>query len=187
MDAVYFQNAHIILHDDAAFRFESTPDGLFTVQLLDTDRSEVPPGIVDTVDLRGFLGVRMDQAWMRHCSLPDYGRGSLSRFGNQFAICNGCSFIRPAGDLSLCCCFPAGVLQADFLGYLQAFTDTPASSSVEDAEGKQRRPFLKRTLIQPPAASPEERDLQALQATEVRNGLECKFSTSTSKVGSLLL
>ena len=81
----------------------------------------------------------------------------------------------------------AGVLQADFLGYLQAFTDTPASSSVEDAEGKQRRPFLKRTLIQPPAASPEERDLQALQATEIRNGLECKFSTSTSKVGSLLL
>ena len=57
MDAVYFQNAHIVLHDDAAFRFESTPDGLFTVQLLDTDRSEVPPGVLcGHCRCNGFFG-----------------------------------------------------------------------------------------------------------------------------------
>lgn len=45
IDAVYYQNAHIILHEDATFRFESRPDGPFTMQLLDTDRSEVPAGM----------------------------------------------------------------------------------------------------------------------------------------------
>ena len=44
IDAVYYQNAHIILHEDPTFRFESRPDGPFTMQLLDTDRSEVPAG-----------------------------------------------------------------------------------------------------------------------------------------------
>lgn len=44
MDAVYYQNAHIILHDDSVFRFESRPDGTFTMQYLEADRSEVPPG-----------------------------------------------------------------------------------------------------------------------------------------------
>ena len=44
IDAVYYQNAHIILHEDATFRFESQPEGPLTIQLLDTDRSEVPAG-----------------------------------------------------------------------------------------------------------------------------------------------
>ena len=104
MDAVYFQNAHIILHDDAAFRFESTPDGLFTVQLLDTDRSEVPPGVcgghrqfkealwaVEWVKLGGAIARRHAIHWGSYRAL------------HQFAIFTVCSFIRPAGDLSLCC------------------------------------------------------------------------------------
>lgn len=44
IEAVYYQNAHILLHEDPTFRFESHPDGRFTIQLLDTDRSEVPAG-----------------------------------------------------------------------------------------------------------------------------------------------
>jgi paired amphipathic helix protein Sin3a len=44
MEAVYYQNAHILLHEDPTFRFESLKDGRFTIQLLDTDRSEVPAG-----------------------------------------------------------------------------------------------------------------------------------------------
>ena len=44
IDAVYYQNAHIILHEDITFRFESSPEGPFTIQLLETDRSEVPAG-----------------------------------------------------------------------------------------------------------------------------------------------
>ena len=49
IDAVYYQNAHIILHEDSTFRFESSPKGPFTVQLLETDRSEVPAGIAPGV------------------------------------------------------------------------------------------------------------------------------------------
>ena len=44
IEAVYYQNAHVLLHEDPTFRFESQPDGRFTIQLLDTDRSEVPAG-----------------------------------------------------------------------------------------------------------------------------------------------
>ena len=44
-DPVYNANAHVLLHEDTCFRFESQPqDGAFTVQLLEPDRSEVAPG-----------------------------------------------------------------------------------------------------------------------------------------------
>lgn len=44
-DPVYNANAHVLLHEDTCFRFESREeDGAFTVQLLDPDRSEVAPG-----------------------------------------------------------------------------------------------------------------------------------------------
>ena len=44
-DPVYNANAHVLLHEDACFRFEAQPqDGGFTVQLLEPDRSEVAPG-----------------------------------------------------------------------------------------------------------------------------------------------
>lgn len=46
VDGVYFQNAHVILQDDAVFRFEACPDGCFTIQLLDSDRAELPPGML---------------------------------------------------------------------------------------------------------------------------------------------
>ncbi len=42
---MYNANAHVLLHEDTCFRFESQPqDGAFTVQLLEPDRSEVAPG-----------------------------------------------------------------------------------------------------------------------------------------------
>ena len=58
-------------------------------------------------------------------------------------------------------------------------------------EGRIRRPFLKRTMISPAAEEglPEERELAIMNSTQMRNGLECKLTTSTSKVraGSSLL
>ena len=44
LDAVYYQNAHVLLHDDNCFRLETRPDGLLTMQLLEADRSEVVAG-----------------------------------------------------------------------------------------------------------------------------------------------
>jgi len=44
-DPVYNANAHVLLHEDTCFRFESREeDGVLTVQLLEPDRSEVAPG-----------------------------------------------------------------------------------------------------------------------------------------------
>ena len=44
-DAVYNANAHVVLHDDPAYRLESVEaTGELTVQLLDADRTEVPAG-----------------------------------------------------------------------------------------------------------------------------------------------
>lgn len=44
-DAVYNANAHVVLHDDPAYRLESRDaTGELTVQLLDADRTEVPAG-----------------------------------------------------------------------------------------------------------------------------------------------
>ena len=45
VDATYYQNAHLILHEDMTFRFESKQNGDFCMQLLDTDRTEVLPGV----------------------------------------------------------------------------------------------------------------------------------------------
>lgn len=42
---MYNANAHVLLHEDTCFRFESrAEDGAFTMQLLEPDRSEVAPG-----------------------------------------------------------------------------------------------------------------------------------------------
>ena len=86
-----------------------------------------------------------------------------------------------------CFCVIAGLLQPDFLRYLEQFTDTPATVGGQEVEGRIRRPFLKRTMISPAAAEegpPEERELAIMNGTQMRNGLECKLTTSTSKVGA---
>ena len=43
-DATYFANAHVLLHDDACFRFAALPANRITLQLMDPDKSEVPAG-----------------------------------------------------------------------------------------------------------------------------------------------
>lgn len=43
-DAVYHANAHVLLQGDACFRFEHLPDRRLTVQLLDADKMDAPPG-----------------------------------------------------------------------------------------------------------------------------------------------
>ena len=58
----------------------------------------------------------------------------------------------------------------------------PASIGGLEVEAKARRPFLKRTMMQINAATDEDRELSATQGTSMRNGLECKLMTSTSKV-----
>ncbi|KAK9865821.1 hypothetical protein WJX84_003538 [Apatococcus fuscideae] len=45
-DAVNYANAHVILHDDTCFRFESRADDKLTIQQLFVDKSEVAGGIV---------------------------------------------------------------------------------------------------------------------------------------------
>jgi len=78
----------------------------------------------------------------------------------------------------------AGLLQPDFMGYLEQFTDTPATVGGQEVESRIRRPFLKRTMITPGVEDgpPEERELAIMNGTQMRNGLECKLTTSTSKV-----
>ncbi|KAK9905961.1 hypothetical protein WJX75_009654 [Coccomyxa subellipsoidea] len=47
-DAVYNANAHVLLHDDPCYRFESCDaDGTLTIQMLDPDRTEVAPGVLE--------------------------------------------------------------------------------------------------------------------------------------------
>lgn len=43
-DAVNYANAHVILHDDTCFRFESRADDKLTIQQLFVDKSEVAGG-----------------------------------------------------------------------------------------------------------------------------------------------
>ena len=78
----------------------------------------------------------------------------------------------------------AGLLQADFLNYLESYTDVPATIGGLEVEAKTRRPFLKRTMMQITAATDEDKELLAAEGTSMRNGLECKLMTSTSKVCS---
>jgi hypothetical protein len=77
-----------------------------------------------------------------------------------------------------------GLLQPDFMGYLEQFTDTPATVGGQEVESRIRRPFLKRTMITTAAAAgpPEDRELTIMNGTQMRNGLECKLTTLTSKV-----
>ena len=44
-DAVYHANAHVLLQGDACFRFEELPArGGLTLQLMDADKMDAPPG-----------------------------------------------------------------------------------------------------------------------------------------------
>jgi paired amphipathic helix protein Sin3a len=43
-DAVYHANAHVLLQGDACFRFEHLASRSLTVQLLDADKMDAPPG-----------------------------------------------------------------------------------------------------------------------------------------------
>lgn len=61
-DAVYNANAHVLLHDDSCFRFESREaEGTLTIQLLDPDRTEVAPGgsLIHPADLIYLLTWQM--------------------------------------------------------------------------------------------------------------------------------
>ncbi|PSC76597.1 Paired amphipathic helix isoform C [Micractinium conductrix] len=46
-DGVYHANAYVLLQGDGCFRFERTPTGQLTVQLMDADKMDAPPGILD--------------------------------------------------------------------------------------------------------------------------------------------
>ena len=43
-DATYNANAHVLLHDDNCFRFAAGADSTATIQLMEPDKTEVPPG-----------------------------------------------------------------------------------------------------------------------------------------------
>ncbi|PRW32936.1 SIN3 component of histone deacetylase complex isoform C [Chlorella sorokiniana] len=47
VDAVYHANAHVLLQGDTCFRWERLPDGKLSVQLMDADKMDAPPGILD--------------------------------------------------------------------------------------------------------------------------------------------
>ena len=51
IDAVYNANAHVLLHEDACFRLETLPSRTLTVQMLETDRTEVVPGAPPPISL----------------------------------------------------------------------------------------------------------------------------------------
>jgi paired amphipathic helix protein Sin3a len=44
VDAVYHANAHVLLQGDTCFRWERLPDGKLSVQLMDADKMDAPPG-----------------------------------------------------------------------------------------------------------------------------------------------
>ena len=52
-DATYYANAHVLLHDDNCFRFAAVPDSKATIQLMEPDKSEVPPGAAACAGLQG--------------------------------------------------------------------------------------------------------------------------------------
>lgn len=78
----------------------------------------------------------------------------------------------------------AGLLQAEFLTYLETYTDSPASIGGLEVESRIHRPFLKRTMMSVKTDNEEDRELLAMEGTRMQNGLECKLMTSTSKVSS---
>lgn len=43
-DATYGSNVHVLLHDDNCFRFAAVADSKATIQLMEPDKTEVPPG-----------------------------------------------------------------------------------------------------------------------------------------------
>lgn len=47
MDAVYYSNAHIVLGDEQCFRFEHTLDRMMTVQVMEPDRADPVPAILE--------------------------------------------------------------------------------------------------------------------------------------------
>lgn len=75
-----------------------------------------------------------------------------------------------------------GLIQADFLAYLEAHTDTPANIGGLEIQSTSRRPFLRRTMMQVAAPSEEDKEMTAMAGTSMRNGLECKLTTLSSKV-----
>ena len=58
-DAVYHANAHVLLQGDACFRFEELPArGGLTLQLMDADKMDAPPGAFEWGDgARRWWGV----------------------------------------------------------------------------------------------------------------------------------
>lgn len=50
-DATYAANAHVLLHDDSCFRFAAVSDSKATIQLIEPDKTEVPPGGPRTIAL----------------------------------------------------------------------------------------------------------------------------------------
>lgn len=47
MDGVYYSNAHIVMGDEQCFRFEHTLDRMMTVQVMDPDKADQAPAILE--------------------------------------------------------------------------------------------------------------------------------------------
>ncbi len=45
LEAVYRANSHVLLADEHCFRLQGVEGGKLTMQLMEPDRSEVPPGM----------------------------------------------------------------------------------------------------------------------------------------------
>jgi paired amphipathic helix protein Sin3a len=59
MDAVYHSNAHIVMGDEQAFRFEHTLDRQVTVQVMEPDKADAVPAILEPA-FRDYVEAFMD-------------------------------------------------------------------------------------------------------------------------------
>jgi hypothetical protein len=61
-DPVYHANAHVILHEEPCYRVQHTHDRKVTVQLMDPDKMDVPPGTEKLEAGRGLPGLKSSWA-----------------------------------------------------------------------------------------------------------------------------
>ncbi|GAB4820057.1 hypothetical protein N2152v2_007103 [Parachlorella kessleri] len=80
-DPVYHANAHVILHEEPCYRVEHTLDRKVSVQLMDPDKMDVPPGILETAFhtyVKGYVDRPVAPGVASEGS-PDAGRVCLLR------------------------------------------------------------------------------------------------------------
>jgi len=83
LDATYYANAHVLLHDDTCFRFAYKRNDTATIQMMDLDKTEVSPGArAHGVCLAVILGLADP-----HTEPP------------TIALCKACSF--PGTDIEI--------------------------------------------------------------------------------------